>query len=546
MKKYILILICFVSYLPSLFSQQDKDNTKPLELPAFIIEGVEQLNIRSGMKQAPAKPMPLDVKDLDSLNTYDKQAPALLEVDELPTHYVTKKFSKGFIKGNYGLFNTPSIEGAYQFDLANFDIYAKAGFEHSSGDAQYSDYNKFFIDINSDYIADDKFFIFGGSRTHTGLLFNTKSYNLYGFNKDHKYYIDKSSDYFDRNATQFKLNIASEGTYENALFNVGANINISKFTNDKLIRQYTISDAFSHNYLRGYIDIKNYWKNFLIGGNILLDFENLDANSINFYQAVGTVSYFNKDISTIAKVGFQFADNSQNNNRAGLLIEGNLEYRIDKSLTLKLNLNSGLEKTEFEEIVQDNPYMSNRTFIDYTYNILKLDGAIWFHPTTKLSITGGAELRLADRLLNYELDSLAEFTLTYYSGSIFNIFGECFYAISSIDKIIGNIHINLNSLESDKHLTYTPLLKLSTTYARKWFEKLTTNVSLEYNGQRYTSTSDNDIVNGYFMLNVSADYKINKFTINLTLNNLTNSTIYIWDKYRERSLFASLGLMWQF
>ena len=36
MKKYILILICFVSYLPSLFSQQDKDNTKQVNFTIAI------------------------------------------------------------------------------------------------------------------------------------------------------------------------------------------------------------------------------------------------------------------------------------------------------------------------------------------------------------------------------------------------------------------------------------------------------------------------------------------------------------------------------
>lgn len=547
MKKYILILWCIIvntAFIP-IFSQ-DKENTKPLELPAFIIEGVEQLNVKSGMKQIASRPTPLDIKELDSLNTYDKQLPILLEADKLPEHYTTKNYSKGFIKGSYGVFNTPTIDAGYQFNIFNFDTYAKIGFNSSQGDEKYSNYNKFYININSDYIADDKFFIFGGSRTRTNIVFNTKSYNLYGFDKRDNYFIDKTTDYFDRNYTQFKFNVESEGAYKSTIFNVGANLNLSKITNDKLIQQYTVGDAFSHHYLQGHANIKNYWKNFLINGSIFIDFESFAENTINFYQFEGAASYFNKNISATAKIGFQIANNSENIDRAGLLLAGNAEYRINNSFTLKADLNSGLEKTEFENIAMLNPYMSKRTSIDYTYNILKLRGALWFHPTTKISLTGGTELCIADRLMNFENDSLAEFKLTYYNGTIFKVFGEGFFSFSKNDQIISKISINLNSLSNNKNFTYTPALQLNGTYSKKWIEALTTNLSLQYIGARYYATNLSEQLNSYITLNLSTDYTINKFTINLSLNNLTNSTVYIWNKYRERGIFASIGLMWQF
>ncbi len=47
--------------------------------------------------------------------------------------------------------------------------------------------------------------------------------------------------------------------------------------------------------------------------------------------------------------------------------------------------------------------------------------------------------------------------------------------------------------------------------------------------------------------NQSSDYKLNKdLKIYGILDNLLNSKIYIWDKYKEREIYIAAGILWQF
>ncbi len=539
MKKIILAILTLATGI-SLFAQE-KEATKPIELPAFIIEGVEQLNVKSGIKQLPAKIAPLDTKELDSLNSFEKQQPSLLAPDPLPEHYVTKPMHKGFLKGSYGIFNTPEVVGGYGFEAANFDIFAQAGFNYSGGDAKNSEYNKFFLDVNSDYIADDKFFIFGGSRTRTGFVVNSQSYNFYGNNER-----PDNTNYYDRNLARFKFYVDSEGSHENLMFNVGGSLNIMNASNSSNASKYVIGNGIKNNYVQGFLTVKNYWQNFLVGGNVFIDFESVGGNSVNFYQFDGSASYFDENFSLLGKIGFQIANNSEQTDRGGLLLLGNMEYRMSKLFTIKAEVSSGLEKQNFEDLIYENPYLSAHTFMDYAYNIAKIRGVIWFHPTEKMALSAGIQWRYTDRYMIFAPDSLAEFKFNYIDGTIGDLFGEAFWNITHSDRLVANININMNAMNDEKNLTYMPNLKLGAAYFRKWFDKLGTTAEIVYVGERYISENKNDQIDAYLSLNLGAEYSFKNFSIFLNVNNITNSNIYVWDKYKERGLFLSLALMWQF
>jgi len=278
---FILLIFCFVFFINFVVLSQNKETTTPLELPAFIIEGIEQLNVKSGMKQVATRPQALTIKELDSLNTYDKQAPALLAADKLPEHFVTNKHHRGFAAASYGVYNTPNVEAGYGFNVENFDIFTQAGFVYSGGDEKNSNYNKIYLDVNSDYIADEKFFIFGGSRTKTGFVLSTQNYNFYGYDAN-KYPQKDIDNYYDRNLNKFKFSVVSEGAYESILFNIGGDLNLLKVNNDALASKYTTGSGINNNYVRGFLEVKNYWQNFLVGGDIFLDFEKAAGNTVNF------------------------------------------------------------------------------------------------------------------------------------------------------------------------------------------------------------------------------------------------------------------------
>jgi hypothetical protein len=543
----ILLLGSFLFFSVKVYSQL-KDNAKPLELPVFIIEGVEQHNIRSSIKQTPKRTSTLTATELDSLNTFEKQQPTLIPPSELPAHYVFKTYTEGYINASYGLFNTPAIDAHYRFWADKFDIFASAGGSVSKGDALYSNNNKLFLDIRSNYIADEKFFIFGGSNTKTNLYLNTQNYNFYGYdvNSINKNEIYPQKDYYDRNLTQAKFEVESDGSFESAVFSIGGTANYISAANKAEAKHLIAEKDLNNYYVRGFLTIKNYWNNFLIGGNINLNFENVNGNILNYYQVDASASYFDKKFSILLKGGFQVASNSADISRGGLLLFGNIEYRLNKLFTIKTNIYSGLEKTEFEDLIIMNPYLSSRLEIDHRYDIANIKSAIWYHPNENVMLSTGINWRYSERNLNFITDTLAEFKVGYADGIVCDIFGEAFWNISENDRLIGKISLNMNDLEENQHLTYTPLFKFSTTYNRNIITNLKGFITLELTGSRKLYIKEIGTLDPYFIMNLGFDYTLKPFNFYLKINNLFNSNYVVWDRYKERGFFGAIGIIWMF
>ena len=97
--KKILILILNLLLCSNLYSQENNEkieagnSSQPLELPNFIIEGKVQLDIKSGSKDFPDKPLPLGQNQLDSMNTLEKQQLILLPSEPLPDKILNKEFN---------------------------------------------------------------------------------------------------------------------------------------------------------------------------------------------------------------------------------------------------------------------------------------------------------------------------------------------------------------------------------------------------------------------------------------------------------------------
>jgi hypothetical protein len=524
-----------------------QENTKPLELPAFIIEGTETINLRSGTKQNPKRSDVLKSAELDSLNTFEKQAPTLLQPTELPSHYVTRTYGTGFVRASYGLFNTPEISAGYKLWLDRFDIFANAGAAFSNGDAPHSENNKLYLNIASSYVAEDKWLIFGGSHTRTDLFINTQNYNLYGvWNEPKTNLFGEKIGNYDRNVTQAKFNVVSDGVWESVQFSVGGTANYITVGTDDAASKYALTSDMNNYYARGFLKVKNYWNHFLIGLNADLNFESALGNSLNYYEIGATASYFNNKFSLLLDAGFQVCNNSADISRGGLQLHGNLEYRISDLFTFKASGSSGIARTDFEDILAINPYISNRLLIDHRYDLANISGSLWYHPTEKVMLSAGVDWRYSERNVNFIYDTLSEFSVEYIDGIIFDMFVEGLWNITETDKLNGRIQLNMSDMKDDKHLTYMPLFKFSGTYHKTLFEKLGMFVTLELTGSRNINTTANVDLSPYFLLDIGADYTIGKFNIFIKINNLTNTKYYVWDGYMERRFFGKAGLMWIF
>jgi hypothetical protein len=537
MKKLVFYFV-IIAFINTAYGQQQQSQTQPvapepIDLPNFIIQGKMQLDVTSGVKMEPGKPMPLSSIMLDSLNSLEKQPALLIPIEPLPEYAIIRDRKNGFLSGNFGSYAIGKIKAGYGLNLDGYDLYGNAGVDFSGGHIENSQYTGFDVQLTSDYIAPQKFFIFGGSKTRTNVEFNNKNFKLYSIATPP-----------DRNFNKFKVNIDVDGNYAGYQFETGTGFSGMQ------IKTQDIKTADNNYY--GYIKVHNFWNDLFVAGNLLLDLHSLQGNSASFIQMDGSVSLINDDLSLLGNAGLQIASNPEGTDRGGLLISGSAEYRMNKLFTIRGNVRSGLENNNLSDIYNNNPYISNFVNLDYSYDIMNLKGFIDFHPSQDLVISAGFILRHSDRLPVYfdnHTFQPGSFDITYKTGTIIKSVFETYWNFTNIDKLNANLTAIQSSMSDidNKNIPYTPEIQFGLNYERFWNEKLGTKFGIDYFGERFADIDNNIKLDAYLNLNIELSYLIAKdLKIFAGFDNMLNSDIIIWNGYKEKGLFASFSLMWQF
>ncbi len=528
----LLALLLFFLRLPIMAQEETK--TGPIEFPEFIIEGKERIDVPSGSKLYPNKPVPLTKNELDSLNPLRKQPTDLLPQKKFPRSLASYNKKSGYVKGEFGMFVTPSLEASYSGNFDEYSFFGSGSFESSNGDAKNSDYSKAGLRLITDYLAPDKYLVFGGSNTKAKIIFDTKSYNLYG-----------ASDPAARNQSRLLLSVDSDGRYEGYGFSTGAGFRTLQIS-DKL--QGNKSNAFDNGFY-GYLDVNKPFGSILAGASAEINFGSIMGKGVLFAQANVNASFdFGKDLSVRAMAGLQASESQAGVTKGGLKAEGSLEYRFDHNFTFHAGILSGLEKNSYYDNAQFNPYISTTSIVEFPYNVFLLKGFLYYHPNEVLSLSGGIKFGVMDDTPVFvSLDS-AVFRTSYQSVTQASIIFEGMFEATTIDNIVCNIFINFtNMADNNKSRPYQPKLRLSSSYKRQWFDSFGTIIGLDYVGERYADIDNKKSLDAYIDVKLKFNYNIFEDLQGfLNIDNLLNSDVYIWDYYKERSIYISAGVFWKF
>jgi hypothetical protein len=519
----------------NIYSQQpaqataENKTTQPLELPNFIIEGREQLNVQTGVKQFPTRTAPLSSAELDSINTIQKQQAILLSPKSLPSIIFNNTYKKGFIIADIGNYLTGNLNAGYEIKSNEYSFFGNALFNHTDGHVKNSDETKGALNLQVDYIAPKKFWIFGGSKTRGIFSVNSESFKLYAINPAP-----------ERKSQDIKLGIESEGEFNGYKFITGAGVKTLRLS-------HAGTDRFD-NAVCGHIQLRKETSEFEFNLGSEVQFHGISGSSSNFISVGGGVKLNLEQITFDLNGAFQSVGSTDDIQRANIAINAAFDYRISKLLTFKAILDVAFENNHLFELYAMNKYIENNPLVNFTYHKY-LKTIINFHPNMNIMASAGLKIGSNERYKYFELDTSAEFKLKYASTQDIEIFADIAYKLSAIDDIFGSVSLrNLTFSDSlSNKIPFVPSLKLSAYYNRKWTEEFGTQIGVNYYGSRYSDYNNLKQLDGFVNLNFELDYKLNDYLkFYGKIDNLTNSEIYIWEKYKEREIYISAGIIWQF
>lgn len=523
-----LIIIIFFSNL--LFSQEKeaKPEQKPFDLPEAIIYGNDQLNIKSGFKRNPSNIPKLSAKELDSLNSLEKVRPSILPVSNLPYIKNEKITEKGYLLGSFGNFITSNIEGGYSTSINDFQLYLNGGFEQSRGHVKNAEYSKIQAKVFSDYIAPEKYFIFGGSKTRTAVHFENFNYT--------NYYV---RNFESRNKIDFGANIDVDGNYEGFVFETGAGLNLMKTAGDSL--------DYSDKSLSGYLKVQNPYNKFNLGFNSEIDLRSGNGIGNSYGLLEGIASYKTSIFELKADLGYQIAE-YYDGVRNGLKFDLNLNSNISNNLTFKTKLSSGIKRNFISKLNNMNRFINYDINIDHTYNNLLLDVFLTYHKDIDFYSSAGVSYGSINRNLNFANVDSSYFKPLYLDVNQLTFLIDGFYNINEISSI--NYVIKYNSVVTDtlnKNNTYIPNFETEINYNLKLSNGLSGRVGFEFVGTRYADIENKVELSPFFNMNFELNYRFDKnLSIFANVENLFNQDIFIYNNYIERGFFGKVGVNYNF
>lgn len=529
--KFITVIILLFGLQIALHSQEsgqsERKQSDPVELPGFIIEGIEKLSIRSGVKQSPRKTPALTKSELDTLNNLEKRAPQMIPAEALPDKSLARIFDKGFLTADLGRFSTVDLNGGYLFNIDEYSIFGNAGLAMSSGHIDNAGYFDGYVNLKSDYIAPKKFWIFGGSLTTSKINLGYKEYELYA-----------SANPKTRGAFNMALSIDSEGNYDGYLFGVGAKFETLQFTKE--------TSSFD-NWWSGYFNIKSFWKGYLVGADIEVNAHSVNGKGTSFLQLSGFGSYDIEGLTLRLDAGFQAATTTNEVSNGGVMFAGRADYRMSRFFTIIGEISSGFANNSFISLAKINPYIVDTIGIEYRKDALSLGGKIAYHPDTKLSIVASAYLKVIDRLPYFESKDTATFFVGYQNAKNLELNLESIWELDSDNTLVGSMSILSSKLDDFSSTPHLPGLVLSASYLRNWNTEIGTQIGVIMYGERYADIENKRKIDNFININGSIEYRIDrKLKIIGKFDNLFNSQIVYWEGFKERSAYFSIGVNWLF
>jgi hypothetical protein len=541
-------------------TQKGTDKAKgeqPLELPEFVITGVESMDVPGGAKQAPKLPTKLKTSDLQRFNPLDKLSFALLPQAPLPTLQLPAQERSGFLRGEFGMFITPSIDAGYRAVLGNFDLTANAGGTLSNGHLPNAGFSEVYGSLASSYLAPEKFLFFGGSRTDTYLRVRNRGYNLFG-----------SSDTTripTRNTFTLSGGVQTVGAFEGWVYDMGVNAEYLRLTAGLKTGLTTDTTPLENTVLSGHLLGKKVVGEWSFGGKLAATIQTFRTSFSDSYllapMAIMEFRSANNSAEMRVLAGAHFFNNFFIASAEGYILRPaariDAVLHVSPSLSLYAEGFTGVRLNTAVDLVKENPYYTVFSAfavpdspITPTKTLFNARIYARFQPTKVFGLTVGASSEMnEDALVFGGRFGYGEIPVYRDSTTIQRFFAESAVFFDSSNTLTARFNANVGTSRRFSAISYLPLLEGALEYRRYWLPALSTTLTGVYIGEREVAQAAavKPILPSFVDVRLNIEYQFSpQFSIYARGTNLLNQPIFIWDGYRERSVFAALGVMLTF
>lgn len=507
---------------PSTQPAQQTPPNAPLELPDFLVTGKAVVDIAAGAKQTPQKPFRLSTSELDSLNPTEKFPAPAVPNRSMPSFYRNRNVNSSYVDASFGSYTTPALAAGTEVRVGDYTIDAALDGLYAADWTPGASILNAGLALSSSYIAPEKFYLFGKGLTETDLLVRHNEYTLFA---------DSTAP--SRATTRLFAAVATEAVVAEAPISAQLHWNSHSLADQG---REAVGDQRIRGRLRARL-AKSYQ------GTIDIDMQTRGDASYPFMQATVMKAFGDSSLHMQATLGAQVATNTAAESRVGLLADLSAAYEADEFMSYGLALRSGIRALSFSDQLMVNPYLSVSSLIDVPYELLNIAATAKYHPSQQLQVLGRVSATRTVRSPLWVDAASFQFDLTYHEVTLLAGSVELFYRPSSSDVLSAAATAQSARLETGREATYVEPVRIDATYRRTFSPDVQAALSMQYVGRRYVDLDNSRQVDAFLNVQLRTSYAVSKaLDLQITADNLINSTIMVWNGYRERGIFVSGGV----
>ncbi|MCP5063954.1 MAG: TonB-dependent receptor [Ignavibacteriae bacterium] len=523
--KKIIVIICMLNVV--LFAQE-QTKTQSIELPDFVITGVQNISLPKIQKKQPEF-IPLLSKDFFN-PTFPGVEEIPLEMPKLKVEHVDLnnllQENNALIKVNAGLHTWPSGEfyynnwknnfsyNAHLFGLRELNYIDDAGVNFAGGKLGV----KYFVDREAGFLPGLEISVDGGYKIESFNFFGSQTPSV---NREAEFGNGTLSfNYGNKSSVNFGLNIQDD------YYNQRDDSTIENVINTNAYIKYKINKLTFE--LNG--TIKNQ--------SLSTSLPTLESG--NFYNttaSIGVNVFRNLNI----KGGFNFSKSGTNTFVTPFAFAS---LRMSDNLTFWGEFSPYAELITLKDFVRKNRYYNLNSFANsFVENDINLKVAMRFNHKENIEITGGGGFINSDNAA-YFLDNNRQGFFDIYKDDIQNTF--VFANILMRQGYLGDFYAELKVQDvkgsANNKVPYSPTIIGRLSYMYNWYNNFGTKLDLEFDDGAYFDMANTEKLPSKINASLSIYYEIfNNFNLTLQFENIFNTKYYYYNNYEAKPFDALLG-----
>ncbi|MFM8179969.1 MAG: hypothetical protein ACKOAG_12425 [Candidatus Kapaibacterium sp.] len=506
----------------------------PIDVPDIIVKGSATLRLMTTtfLKQTPMPTSPLSRKEMDSLNPKVKNDILALAPVSPPDTIPKPVGYDGIVSVSVGMFQTPELTARFSGPFLGYAGTATASYVSTEGYQAATDMHSLAFGIDGRRVFTGASGPFGADYHEWSLTSRSMGYALFA----------TPDSAMRRDVSRFAVSTVMEHAIssmsvrsEVALGSVsmGESLTSTKRTGEQQLRlkaeMRQRSEETEHR-LDLAFDLRPF-------ASVLM--------SDNVISYGVSTPYLGMEVD--GKVGLRGGTDSEGSQKADIVASLGIRKRFNPSIFAGLTMFRDIRNTFFSQTLAENPYVRSDARFDFTR--IRLGSELIVRYTPSRTFTCDLRLGLEDHssFLVPVSDSGSAFRLSYVPATRTRLRAHAQWQIGPWSQVDFNGEVRSIVDEDGNMIPYQASTVTRCAYIQRFDDRWTAEIAVASVSSRRTSMTGSVSLPGYLYVDGRVEFAMTQvLAAFLSAQNLTNSSIFVFERYRERTAFGSLGIQWKF